>query len=81
MEEALDLSSDRILNDDDDIYIYIYIYMYVYVSVHWLVVTKNIYTCHLFMVSNMPVNSTLLLQVASTHTLWDNNVLSTANFT
>ena len=33
------------------------------------------------MVSNMPLNSTLLLQVASTHTLWDNNVVSAANFT
>jgi hypothetical protein len=32
------------------------------------------------MVSNVPVNSTILLQVASTHPLWDNNVFSTAKF-
>ena len=35
MEEALDLSLDRILNDDDNIYIYIYIlnddYIYIYI--------------------------------------------------
>ena len=28
MEEALDLSSDRILNEGIDVYIYIYIYIY-----------------------------------------------------
>ena len=42
--------------------------------------TKIIYTCHLFVVPNMPVNSKILLQVASTHTLWENNVVSTAKF-
>ena len=32
------------------------------------------------MLSNMPVSSIILLQVASIHHLWDNNVVSTANF-